>query len=171
MAGETAIPAARAAAPRPEQRRDEPLPQPEDLHELLQGLRDRGEHRGAIVTFTVDANDTLQTVAQRLEDSGLVSKAWMFEWYVERNGGLELLPGYFRLRPDDHMGNLMLRLKNQLRLTSAVVTHDLELMRKVADSVVFLHKGDIIYFGPVSGLDRSDHPHIQEFMAMDRVEL
>ena len=71
----------------------------------------------------------------------------------------------------DHMGNLMLRLKNQLRLTSAVVTHDLELMRKVADSVVFLHKGDIIYFGPVSGLDRSDHPHIQEFMAMDRVEL
>lgn len=71
----------------------------------------------------------------------------------------------------DHMGNLMLRLKNQLRLTSAVVTHDLELMRKVADSVVFLHKGDIIYFGPVSGLDHSDHPHIQEFMAMDRVEL
>jgi UPF0755 protein len=62
---------------------------------------------GDPVTFTVDANDTLQTVAQRLEDAGLVSKAWMFEWYVERNGGLELLPGYFRLRPDDHMGNLM----------------------------------------------------------------
>ncbi|MBM3561252.1 MAG: ATP-binding cassette domain-containing protein, partial [Alphaproteobacteria bacterium] len=71
----------------------------------------------------------------------------------------------------DHLGNLMLRLKNQLHLTSAVVTHDLELMRKVADSVVILHKGEIIYFGPVRGLEQSDHPHIQEFLAMDRVQL
>ena len=62
---------------------------------------------GDPVTFTVDADDTLQTVAQRLEAEGLVSKAWIFEWYVERHGGLELMPGYFRLRPSDHMGNLM----------------------------------------------------------------
>src|ERR1700688_4884131 len=34
----------------------------------------------------------------------------------------------------DHLGNLMLRLKQQLRLTSVVVTHDLDLMRKVAAS-------------------------------------
>jgi len=62
---------------------------------------------GDPVTFTVDAEDTLQSVASRLEAEGLVSKAWIFEWYVERHGGLELLPGYFRLRPSDHMGNLM----------------------------------------------------------------
>ena len=62
---------------------------------------------GDPVTFTVGAEDTLQTIARRLEDEGLVSKAWMFEWYVERNGGLELMPGYYRLRPADHMGNLM----------------------------------------------------------------
>ena len=71
----------------------------------------------------------------------------------------------------DHLGNLMLRLKQQLRLTSVVVTHDLELMRKVADKVVILHKGEIIYFGLVSQLDLSQHEHIKEFMAMDRVEL
>ncbi|MBL8240270.1 MAG: ATP-binding cassette domain-containing protein [Bryobacterales bacterium] len=71
----------------------------------------------------------------------------------------------------DHLGNLMLRLKQQLRLTSVVVTHDLELMRKVADKVVILHKGEVIYFGPVSQLDQSQHEHIKEFMAMDRVEL
>jgi phospholipid/cholesterol/gamma-HCH transport system ATP-binding protein len=70
----------------------------------------------------------------------------------------------------DHLSNLMLRLKSQLRLTSAVVTHDLDLMRKVADSVIFLHDSRIIYFGPVSELDRCDHPHIREFLAMDRVE-
>jgi phospholipid/cholesterol/gamma-HCH transport system ATP-binding protein len=71
----------------------------------------------------------------------------------------------------DHMGNLMLRLKQQLGLTSVVVTHDLDLMRKVADKVVFLFEGRVIYFGPVSDLEKSEHPHIREFMAMDRVEM
>jgi phospholipid/cholesterol/gamma-HCH transport system ATP-binding protein len=69
----------------------------------------------------------------------------------------------------DHVGNLMLRLKTQLRLTSVVVTHDLDLMRKVADRVLFLFDGHGIYFGPVSELEKCPHPHIQEFLAMDRV--
>jgi phospholipid/cholesterol/gamma-HCH transport system ATP-binding protein len=71
----------------------------------------------------------------------------------------------------DHLGNLMLRLKRQLNLTSVVVTHDLDLMRKVADQVVFLFEGRAIYFGPVADLEKSDHPHIKEFLAMDRVEI
>src|SRR3954471_7377818 len=71
----------------------------------------------------------------------------------------------------DHLGNLMLKLKNQLQLTSVVVTHDLDLMRKVADNVVVLHEGRVIYFGPVADLDKAEHPHIREFLAMDRVEM
>jgi phospholipid/cholesterol/gamma-HCH transport system ATP-binding protein len=71
----------------------------------------------------------------------------------------------------DHLSGLMLRLKDQLRLTSVAVTHDLDLMRKVADRVVFLFEGRVIYFGPVSEMDRAEHSHIQEFLAMDRVEL
>lgn len=71
----------------------------------------------------------------------------------------------------NHLGNLMVRLKRQLKLTSIVVTHDLDLMRKVADDVAFLYEGRVIYFGPVSELDGCDHPHVQEFMAMDRVDL
>lgn len=71
----------------------------------------------------------------------------------------------------DHLGNLMVRLKQQLGLTSVVVTHDLDLMRKVADRVVFLFEGQVIYFGPVADLDKSEHPHVREFMAMDRVEM
>ncbi len=71
----------------------------------------------------------------------------------------------------DHLGNLMLRLKSQLQLTSIVVTHDLGLMRKVADNVIFLFDSHIIYFGPVKDLDKSEHPHIKEFLAMDRVEI
>jgi phospholipid/cholesterol/gamma-HCH transport system ATP-binding protein len=71
----------------------------------------------------------------------------------------------------DILIKLMLKLKHQLGLTAVVVTHDLDLMRKVADHVVFLFEGRAIYFGPVKDLDKSDHPHIREFLAMDRVEL
>src|SRR5690348_1010976 len=69
----------------------------------------------------------------------------------------------------DHLIGLMLRLKNQLRLTAVVVTHDLDLMRRVADKVVVLFEGRAIYFGPVADLDKSEHPHIKEFLAMDQV--
>src|SRR5581483_3961504 len=71
----------------------------------------------------------------------------------------------------DHLGNLMLRLKRQLKMTAVVVTHDLDLMRKVADTVVFLYQGRAIYFGPVAELEKCDHPHVRQFLAMDRVEL
>jgi phospholipid/cholesterol/gamma-HCH transport system ATP-binding protein len=68
-----------------------------------------------------------------------------------------------------HLGDLMLRLKRQLKLTSVVVTHDLDLMYKVADRVVFLYEGQVIYFGQIAGLAESSHSHIQEFLALDRV--
>ena len=70
----------------------------------------------------------------------------------------------------DHLAALMLRLKTQLKLTSVVVTHDLALMRRVAEKVVILHEGRAIYFGPVAQLESSQHEHIKEFLAMDRVE-
>src|SRR5579872_2900628 len=69
----------------------------------------------------------------------------------------------------DHLAELMLRLKRQLRLTSVVVTHDLDLMNRVADRVVFLHQGQVIFFGPVTDLEKSDHPHIKQFLALDHV--
>ncbi|MDE3167159.1 MAG: ATP-binding cassette domain-containing protein [Acidobacteriota bacterium] len=70
----------------------------------------------------------------------------------------------------DHLGDLMLRLKRQLKLTSVVVTHDLDLMYKVADRVVFLFEGKVIYFGPVDELGDCAHPHIREFLELDRVQ-
>lgn len=71
----------------------------------------------------------------------------------------------------DHLASLMVRLKRHLHLTSVVVTHDLDLMRQVADRVVILHQGQVIYFGAVDQVESADHPHIREFLAMDRVEI
>jgi phospholipid/cholesterol/gamma-HCH transport system ATP-binding protein len=69
----------------------------------------------------------------------------------------------------DRLSDLMLRLKKQLKLTSVVVTHDLDLMYKVADRVVFLYDGGVIFFGPTGELEKSEHPHIREFLELDRV--
>src|SRR5581483_12041685 len=71
----------------------------------------------------------------------------------------------------DHLSKLMLRLKRDMHLTSVVVTHDLDLMRKVADTVMFLYKGEAIFFGPLAQLESCTHPHVQQFLAMDRVEI
>src|ERR1017187_8713164 len=46
----------------------------------------------------------------------------------------------------NHLSDMMLRLKRQLKLTSVVVTHDLDLMYKVADRVVFLYEGGVILY-------------------------
>ncbi len=69
----------------------------------------------------------------------------------------------------DQLVDLMLRLKHELHLTSVVVTHDLDLMRRVGDRVVVLYEGRVAYFGPVDELEHCDHPHIREFLAMDRI--
>ncbi len=69
----------------------------------------------------------------------------------------------------DHLTLLMLRLKKQLQLTSVVVTHDLDLMHRVADKVVFLSKGRVAFFGTPAELHRSQDPDIQEFLELDRV--
>jgi phospholipid/cholesterol/gamma-HCH transport system ATP-binding protein len=68
-----------------------------------------------------------------------------------------------------HMMALIARLNREMNLTSVIVTHDLELMRQVADDVVILHEGRAIYFGPVGEIERNEHPHIQEFLALDRM--
>src|SRR5580700_6014804 len=60
----------------------------------------------------------------------------------------------------DHLTVLMLRLKKQLKLTSIVVTHDLDLLHRVADRVVFLNKGKVAFFGPPLDLYASEDPVI-----------
>lgn len=69
------------------------------------------------------------------------------------------------------LGDLIQKLKHQLKLTSIVVTHDMRLAQKLADRVVFLHEGKAIFFGPMEEWERSSHPVLQEFFKLDELKL
>jgi len=69
------------------------------------------------------------------------------------------------------LGDLIKKLKFQLKLTSIVVTHDMRLAKKLADRVMFLHEGRALFFGPYSELERSDNPIIRQFLKLDELHL
>ncbi len=77
---------------------------------------------GEPITLTIDAADTLETVSERLYEQGLVTSPEVFRWYVDQHGGLELIPGYYVLRPNDHMGNIMRILRTPPSETYTKVT-------------------------------------------------
>jgi phospholipid/cholesterol/gamma-HCH transport system ATP-binding protein len=67
------------------------------------------------------------------------------------------------------LGNLIERLKQQLHLTSIVVTHDMQLAKKLADRVVFLNSGKAIFFGTMEEMEKCQDPIVQEFLILDEL--
>ena len=61
--------------------------------------------------FTVTTTDTMTSVSERLQDEGFVVDAEVFRWYVDQQGGLDLIPGFYQLPTNDHMGNVLSRLR------------------------------------------------------------
>jgi phospholipid/cholesterol/gamma-HCH transport system ATP-binding protein len=69
------------------------------------------------------------------------------------------------------LGNLIERLKQQLHLTSIVVTHDMRFAKKLADRVVFLHEGEARFFGTMEEMERSKDEVLREFLTLDQLVL
>ena len=74
------------------------------------------------VSFTVNDGDSVSSVSSRLESEGFITSAGVFRWYVGRKGGIELTPGYYSIRPHDHMGNIMKVLSTPPSATFVKVT-------------------------------------------------
>ena len=68
-----------------------------------------------------------------------------------------------------HMGNLILRLKENFRKTSIVVTHDTHLAKRLADVVVFLQDGEVTFFGPWAEFENSRDPFLHNFRMQDEL--
>jgi phospholipid/cholesterol/gamma-HCH transport system ATP-binding protein len=69
------------------------------------------------------------------------------------------------------LGGLIQRLKHQLGFTSIVVTHDTRIARTLADSVLFLHQGRALFFGPLKDFVASTDPDISQFLSLDAYTL
>ena len=69
------------------------------------------------------------------------------------------------------LGDLIQRLKQQLHLTSIVVTHDMRFAEKLADRVVFLHEGKARFFGTTEQMRASHDPVLCEFLSLDELVL
>ncbi len=69
------------------------------------------------------------------------------------------------------LGDLIQKLKIQLKLTSIVVTHDMRLAKKLADRIVFLHEAKAIFFGTPDEMEKSEIDIIREFLELDELVL
>src|SRR5215469_2629697 len=67
------------------------------------------------------------------------------------------------------LGNLIQKLKDQLKLTSVVVTHDMRLAKKLADRIVFLHEARAISVGTVQEMERAPDEVVQQFLELDEL--
>jgi phospholipid/cholesterol/gamma-HCH transport system ATP-binding protein len=68
------------------------------------------------------------------------------------------------------LGDLIKKLKKQLKLTSIVVTHDMALAKKLADRLVFLYEAKAIFFGTFAEMARCSEPIVQEFLQLDSMD-
>lgn len=64
----------------------------------------------------------------------------------------------------DVINELILKLQRELRVTSIVVTHDMHSAFKVADRIVMLHEGKIVFDGPPTTILESKDPVVHRFV-------
>jgi phospholipid/cholesterol/gamma-HCH transport system ATP-binding protein len=69
------------------------------------------------------------------------------------------------------LANLIDKLKVQLKITSVVVTHDMQLVERVADHVVFLESAKVVFFGTKEQMKYSREPVVREFLELGLLDL
>jgi phospholipid/cholesterol/gamma-HCH transport system ATP-binding protein len=60
---------------------------------------------------------------------------------------------------------LIRKMQETFKLTSVVVTHEMESVKLIADSVCMLKSGRVVGVGTLDELEQSDHPYVQQFFA------
>ncbi len=61
--------------------------------------------------------------------------------------------------------NLILSMQQTLKITSVVISHDIESAFRVADQIAMIHQGRIIECGGPKELARSENPVVREFLS------
>ncbi len=61
------------------------------------------------------------------------------------------------------LDKLILNLKQKLKMSIVIVTHELASIHRIADSIIFLHKGKMLYHGSLKDAGNANIPEIDEF--------
>jgi phospholipid/cholesterol/gamma-HCH transport system ATP-binding protein len=64
----------------------------------------------------------------------------------------------------DVINELIVDCVKRLGATTISITHDMASARKIADDVAMIHKGRILWYGPVSKIDSSGNAHVEQFI-------
>jgi phospholipid/cholesterol/gamma-HCH transport system ATP-binding protein len=64
----------------------------------------------------------------------------------------------------DAINNLIIELHDKLKVTSIVVTHDMTMAYKVADSIAMIYHGQVIADGTPEEIRTSRHPVVRQFI-------
>jgi phospholipid/cholesterol/gamma-HCH transport system ATP-binding protein len=62
------------------------------------------------------------------------------------------------------INRLMLHLKRTLKVTSVVVTHDMQSAFAVSDRIAMIHRGEVVYEGTPDEIRASKEPHVRDFI-------
>jgi phospholipid/cholesterol/gamma-HCH transport system ATP-binding protein len=65
------------------------------------------------------------------------------------------------------INNLIIEMRDKLKVTSIVVTHDMNMAYKVADSIAMFYHGQVIADGTVDEIRNSKHPVVHQFITGD----
>lgn len=63
------------------------------------------------------------------------------------------------------LDQLIRTMQSTFNLTSVVVTHEMESVKVIADTVCVLHKGRVAGIGTLEELEQSEHPYVRQFFA------
>jgi len=64
----------------------------------------------------------------------------------------------------DVIGSLILHLKKELKITSVVVTHDMKSAYKIADRILMLYHGKIIFNGTAEEVKNTKNEYVKQFV-------
>jgi phospholipid/cholesterol/gamma-HCH transport system ATP-binding protein len=66
------------------------------------------------------------------------------------------------------LDELILKLKNLLKMTIVIVTHELASIHRIADKIIFLDKGRVVFTGSLKDAMKSKIPEVETFFRMGK---
>ena len=62
------------------------------------------------------------------------------------------------------INELIREIVDEMGATTMTITHDMSSVRAIADQVLMLHGGKVRWTGPISELDQTDNPYLEQFL-------